>query len=265
MKLSQLTAPMVRHYLDGWLKDLSRAMAVRVLRSFKAIITDAQQRGLVAQNVALAVTALKQARGKPKVVPPSKQSLRAILEAAEASDDVMGKAIVELAIFTGLRASELRGLAWSSLSLDDNTVTVEQRADAKGTIGSPKSEAGYRVIPLPGRTVKTLKAWKLACQPHKLDLVFPSQKGKPLSHRVLMKSHVEPILTGAGVEQAGLHPFRHAAASLWIEQGLNPKRIQHLMGHSSIAMTLDVYGHLLPDAERDGLGDAIERALFRQS
>jgi hypothetical protein len=55
LKLSQLTAPRVRSFLDQWLKDLSRAMATRVFRSFKAILSDAQERGLVAQNVALSV------------------------------------------------------------------------------------------------------------------------------------------------------------------------------------------------------------------
>jgi len=60
-----------------------------------------------------------------------------------------------------------------------------------------------------------------------------------------------------------MHAFRHAAASLWIEQGLNPKRIQALMGHSSIQMTYDTYGHLFEQAEKDAQdASAIERALF---
>ena len=262
-KLSHLTAPKVRKYLDNWLDNLSRPMAVRVLRTFKAILSDAQERGLVAQNVATAVRARKQSRDKAKIVPPSKTALRAILKAAEASDDTMGRAIVELAIFSGLRASELRGLPWSALDLKTGSVTVEQRADAKGIIGPPKSNAGYRVVPLPARVTATLKAWKLACPPNDAELVFPSKLGKPLSHRVMTRNHVLPILGKAEVEAMGMHGFRHAAASLWIEQGLNPKRVQQLMGHSSIQLTFDVYGHLFPDPERDGgLGDAIERAIF---
>lgn len=265
IKLSQITAPMVRKYLDAWLSELSRPMAVRVLRSLKAILSDAQERGLVAQNVATVIKPRKQSRAKAKVAPPSKDALRAILGAAEESSNLMSRAIVELAIFSGLRASELRGLSWSALDLKAGSAAVEQRADAKGVIGPPKSTAGYRVVPLPARVSATLKAWKLACPPNEHNLVFPSRSGKPLSHRVMTCNHLLPILEGAGVEPVGMHCFRHAAASLWIEQGLNPKRVQQLMGHSSIQLTFDVYGHLFPDSERDGgLGDAIERALFAE-
>lgn len=277
-KLSQLTAPLVRSTLDGWLLHLSRAMAVRVFRSFKAIFNDAQERGYVAQNVANAVRVRKAPREKGKAQPPNKADLRAILTAAGKSNDLKGAAVVELAVFSGMRASELRGLAWRSLDLKRGRVTVEQRADAKGNIGPPKSVAGHRVIPLPARTVTMLKRWKLACPAHTLDLVFPSEKGRPLSHRILMKNLVGPIQIAAAVTaptksvdteaaqaapRYAMHSFRHAAASLWIEQGLNPKRIQTLMGHSSIQVTFDTYGHLFEQAEKDCQdANAIERALF---
>ncbi|QZP08185.1 site-specific integrase [Caenibius sp. WL] len=262
-KLSQLTAPIVRTYLDDWLLHLSRPMALRVFRTFKAILSDAQERGLVAQNVALAVKVQKVKREKGKAHPPPKKDLRAILEAASKAGDLMGRAIIELAVFTGMRASELRGLAWRSVDLKKARVTVEQRADAKGTIGPPKSEAGHRTIALPSRVVQTLREWKLACPDHALGLVFPSPKGKPLSHRVMTLNYVQPIQTEAKVKALGMHAFRHAAASLWIEQGLNPKRIQTLMGHSSIQVTFDTYGHLFEQAQKDAEeADAIAAALF---
>lgn len=270
-KLSQLTAPEVRSLLDSWLADLSRPMAQRVLRSFKAIITDAQERGFVAQNVALAVKLNNSRRERGRATPPSKQELRAILDAAERSDDVQGRAIVELAIFSGLRASELRGLPWRSIDLKKGTITVQQRAEARGTIGPPKSDSGYRTIPVPNRVVATLRIWKLACPGHDLDLVFPSTRGKVLSHGVMAKKHIKPILVAAGVtkdkDEAAAkytaHIFRHAAASLWIERGLNAKRVQTLVGHGSIQVTFDTYGHLFEQAERDSQdANAIERALF---
>lgn len=103
----------------------------------------------------------------------------------------------------------------------------------------------------------------LRCPAHEADLVFPSAKGKPLSHHVLMKFHVAPLLSAAGTPHYGMHAFRHAAASLWIEQGLNPKRVQTLMGHKSIQVTFDTYGHLFEQRDRDASdAAAIERALF---
>jgi len=257
-KLSQLTAPMVRSILDEWLAGLSRPMAVRVLRSLKAILTNAQQLGLVAQNVALAVKIPKTARPKAKVIIPTKKALRAVLEAADGHQDRMAKALVYLALFSGMRASELRGLPWAALDLKKGSVDVRQRADARGEIGPPKSKAGFRRIPLPSGAVTALKEWKLACPTHSLDLVFPSEQGKVLSHGVMTKNVVGPLMEKG--QQFGMHGFRHAAASLWIERGLNPKRVQYLMGHGSIQVTFDTYGHLFKTEDNDA--NAMEAALF---
>lgn len=275
-KLSQLTAPKVRAILDGWLANLSRPMATRVFRSFKAILTEAQARGLVAQNVALAVKVPNASRKGSKVVIPSKAELRAILATAAASENLMARAMVELIIYTGLRASEVRGLAWRSVDLRNGKVRVESRADARGVHGAPKSEAGMRVVPIPAVLVATLRQWKLACPHHADDLVFPSHKGRVLSHGVMGKNYLKPILLAAGVTRPGedeyeneatakytAHVFRHAAASLWIDQGLNPKRVQTLVGHSSIQVTFDTYGHLFEERDCDASeANAIERALF---
>lgn len=274
IKLSQLTAPKVRKILDGWLANLSRPMATRVFRSFKAILTEAQARGLVAQNVALAVKVPNAPRRGNKVIIPSKAELRAILAAAGSSENLMAQAMVELLIYTGLRASEVRGLAWRSVDLRNGKVRVESRADARGAHGAPKSVAGVRVVPIPSGLVITLREWKLACPHHADDLVFPSPKGRVLSHDVMGKKYLKPIMIAAGVTKPGkdedkaatkytAHVFRHAAASLWIEQGLNPKRVQTLVGHSSIQVTFDTYGHLFEERDRDASdANAIQRALF---
>ena len=270
VRLSQITAPMVKGYLNGWLKDLSRPMAVRVLRTFKSILTNARDEGFVAQNVALEIKPAKASRGKPKAKPPTKGDLKVILKAVEETEDQKAAAIVSLAIYSGMRASELRGLAWDCLDLKNGRVEIEQRADAKGTLGPPKSEAGYRRIPLGSSATKALKAWKLKCPPNDENLVFPSERGRVLSHTVLMNKLVGPLQVAAGITSPGgkkprygMHAFRHAAASLWIEQKLNAKKIQNLMGHASITVTFDTYGHLFLDADSDAeVARAIDEALF---
>jgi len=90
----------------------------------------------------------------------------------------------------------------------------------------------------------------------------------------MAKKHLQPILLEAGVTRPGLkegeavakytaHIFRHAAASLWIEQKMNAKRVQTLVGHGSIQVTFDTYGHLFEQAEEDADdANAIERAIF---
>jgi integrase len=222
-----------------------------VLRSLTSIIAEAQRRGQVAQNVAQAVKVKRSARERAKITTPPKKALKALLKAAQASDDRRAAPLVMLAVFAGLRASELRGLAWRQLDLSGHAVTVDQRADAGGNIGPPKSVASRRTTPLPASTIKALKEWKLACPPSEIDLVFPSLAGKAMSHRYMSLKVLRPPLTGAGVGGITLHDLRHAAASLWIEQRVEPKRVQTWLGHHSIQVTFDTYGHLFEAAERD--------------
>ena len=283
-KLSQITRAMAEAWRDQLVEKLSRPMAMRVLRSLAAIVNEAQRRGYVAQNVIAAVKVRRAKRDKPKVVIPTKGELKAILEAAKASSEPMAHPLALIVIFAGLRASELRGLTWRAVDLKAGTVTVDQRADLKNIIGPPKSEAGYRTIPLPASAITALKKWKLACPTTDDGLVFPSIAKRVMSHQYMNGKIMAAIQIAAGVattamNQNGqtvldkrgqpvmeprysLHDFRHAAASLWIEQRVNPKRIQKWMGHSSIQVTFDTYGHLFDQADQDGaVAAAIEREL----
>lgn len=263
VKLSQLTTPMVEGYRDQLVDKLSRPMAIRVLRSLTSIIAEAQRRGQVAQNVAQSVRVKRMSRQKPKVRIPAKSVLRAILKHAQAADNREASALAMLAIFAGLRASELRGLSWRQLDLKGAAVTIDQRADARGLIGAPKSAASRRTVPLPAGAVSVLKEWKLACPPSPLGLVFPSMAGKVMSHRYMSLNVLGPVLEAAQAESVTLHDLRHAAASLWIEQRVEPKRVQTWLGHHSIQVTFDTYGHLFEAVERESkVAAAIERELM---
>jgi integrase len=121
--------------------------------------------------------------------------------------------------------------------------------------------------------LNALKSWRLSCPLGALDLVFPATDGTVEQHIDLLRHVFWPIQMKAGVtiERGGvtvgkyaLHALRHACAALWIEQGFNAKRIQTLMGHSSIAMTYDVYGYLLVadhEEERAGLDSLTARLV----
>lgn len=276
VKLSQLTMPIVEGYRDTLASRLSRPMAIRVLRSLKAIIGEAMRRGRVAQNVAAPVKLSRSKRQTSKIEIPSKKALKAILEAASTCSHPAALPLNCLAIFGGLRASELRGATWSSLNLKSSTIEVSQRADPTGIMGSPKSSAGHRVIPLPDMAIGALREWKLACPVNDGNLIFPSLGGKAMSWNYIYDHLLAPVQISAGeyltksngdkarmAPRWTLHSFRHAAASLWIDQGVNAKRVQALMGHSNIAVTLDTYAKLFEQVEKDAAtASAIERALF---
>lgn len=267
-KLSQLTKPMVEEYRDQLLDKLSRSMARRVLRSLTSIVAEAERRGHVAKNPCSGVTVRKASRDRVKPVIPTKNEIKAIIRAAQASEDAMDAPLVTTQIFCGLRASELRGLAWPQVDLKAKTLTIDRRADAKNEIGHPKSAAGYRVIPLSDLVVSELRKWRLQCPTTNLQFVFPSERFRVISHTSLHRLHLWPVQVAAGVCDDGKaryssHAFRHCAASLWIEQRVSPKRIQSWMGHGSIQVTFDTYGHLFDQADADAaVMCAVERAVL---
>lgn len=274
-KLNQLTKPMIEEFRD-WLLDngRSRDMAKRVLRSLSSIVKEAQRVGYVAQNVAQGVTVKRSGREKAKVVPPTKAQIRDLIDAASAVSNSRPSELPMLLtlLFAGLRASELRGLTWDNVDLKAARITITQRADRKNIIGPPKSASGFRTIPIPPMLVTELTKWKLRCPASPLGLVFPSEKGTPIFHANIVLRFQEPMQIRAGLTRPvlsegkpkldedrqpvmegifSLHDFRHACASLWIEQRVQPKRVQTWMGHHSIQVTFDTYGHLFAAADDD--------------
>jgi integrase len=158
---------------------------------------------------------------------------------------------------TGLRASELRGLRWSDVDLKCAELHVRQRADRYNTIGAPKSHSSVRAIPLPPDVISALKEWKLACPKGEEGLVFPTGAGTIDNHGNMLRSlwavmEAAGVVDKAGVPKYSFHAFRHFFASWCINRKadggreLPAKVVQGLLGHSSIVMTLDRYGHLFP-------------------
>jgi integrase len=146
-KLARLTTPTVNAFCDELLRNgMSLATARKVLASLKTIISGAQDRGHVAQNVATSVR-FKRADRREEMAIPSKDEVRAILDHAG-----RWRPLLIPAALTGLRASELRGLMWTDVDLDNQVLHVRRRADFLGKLGAPKSRAGTRTVPPPSPT-----------------------------------------------------------------------------------------------------------------
>jgi integrase len=259
--LALLSTPMIEDWRDQLVTKLSRRLARKVLSTLKSILSEAQRRGLVAQNAALPVKVDTKKRELKKLEIgrdiPGKPDIQKIKTALNDGRWARHRPLIVTAVFTGMRASELRGLPWSAVDFEKKTITVRQRADEWGTIGQPKSHAGQREIPMSPTVLNTLKEWKLACPKGELDLVFPNTVGKVqrlsnIAHRVWRPLQREAgLVDDKGEPLFNFHALRHFAASLWIELGFSPKRLQALLGHSSVQMTFDRYGHLFPSAEDD--------------
>jgi integrase len=265
VKLSKFSVPLVRAFEDKLAGDRSSAMVRKVMVSLSAILADAQERGLVGQNVARGLRAHRQ-RGKEAradrrqkgklqvgVDIPTPDEIRAILAAP------LGRwrPVLMTAIFTGLRASELRGLRWADVDLKQGEVHVRQRADKFNAIGRPKSESGERVVPLPPPLVTVLREHRLACPKGVLNLVFPNGVGKIQPRVEIAQRGLQAAQIAAGIvaktgkaKYPGLHSLRHFYASWCINRRVDGglelplKLVQVRLGHSTIALTADRYSHL---------------------
>jgi integrase len=276
--LSRLSTPRVATFRDQLLETRSRAMATRVLKDLKAIIGEAQSRGLVAQNVASPVKITKSKRHNKPVEIPSKTEIRLIMDAAHKRTKHPEKsirrawqryhALFMTAAFTGMRISELRGLDWQHVNLSAGEINVKQRADNLGTIGSVKSAKGRRTILLADNLIRVLREWKMACPPG--GLVFPNWQGHIEAYTNIRRRGWVPVCKFAELVDGNekplytFHHLRHFRASILIASGATQKEVQVEMGHSSIQVTFDTYGHLFKedDKQRRQRAAAIEAEIL---
>lgn len=263
--LKDLSAVDVRSFLDHMLRDSTRAMAKKCLTTLRSIISSAQERGAVLHNVARDVKLRRAERHDPERVFPTKDEIKALISNAPERQ----KPLIMTALLTGMRMSELRGLTWDAIDFDRSIITVKQRADRYCDMGNTKSRSSRREIPMGSQLARLLKEWRVACPVGTRCLVFPNGVGNVETHSNIYNRIFKPlmlacgIVDGKGAPRFSLHALRHAAASLFIEQGWPPKKIQAMLGHSSITMTYDVYGHLFHDPAKDvDLMDEMERGLL---
>ena len=276
LKLAKLTKKDIESFRDGLLaRDgdaaMSRAMANKVMTSLKSLL-----KVVGIGHVAAAITIGTKKRDEYQLEIgrdiPEPGEIKRLIDAAK--DNVKLRALLLTAALTGLRASELRGLRWGDVDLKAaEELHVRQRADRYNAIGAPKTKESRRTIPLAPDLLLALKQWKLACPKSDLDLVFPTSTGAIEHHKNMLRS-LTPVMKAAGVvtkdakPKYALHAFRHFFASWCINpkhrggRELPVKVAQTLLGHSSVVMTLDRYGHLFPKGtSRDELKEST-RALL---
>jgi integrase len=166
IKLSQLSAPMVRDFEDQLrAAGTSPAMVRKIRTALSMLLADSQERGLVNRNVARELRrsrerkADRRQKGKLKIGVdiPTPDEIRGIIAKLQGR----WRPLILTAIFCGLRASELRGLRWQDIDFAARAIHVRQRADRYNAIGRPKSEAGERTMPVPPPVMNALREWKL--------------------------------------------------------------------------------------------------------
>jgi integrase len=211
----------------------------------RVVLRRALEDGVVAVNVAAGLR-LPAVEGKrDRIATPSEaERLIGLLRPSD-------RALWGCAAYGGLRAGELRALDWSAVDLAAGVIRVEQSMDHKGSTVAPKSDAGRRSVPIPGVLRDLLITHKL--ETWSTGYVFGSSPTTPFTHSAVIR-RAKLRWAQAKLAPIGLHELRHGFASLMIAAGVNAKALSTYMGHSSISITLDRYGHLFPGAEAEAAG-----------
>jgi integrase len=266
IRLQRLDAGAVEAALAGM---AGAGMAPKTARNVHGVLSkalaDALRWRLVGVNVASGVEL-------PRVPPAAPRAwdadqLRRFLDAT--GGDRLGPLWRFFAI-TGCRRGEALGLRWRYVDLDAGTATiVGQRVIAGGTVidGPPKTRAGARTVALDGETVRVLRAWhriqleeyvRLAVRPDH-DLVFTGEDGRALWPQRITATFKRTVV-GLGLPAIGVHGLRHSAATWLIGAGVSPKTVSQRLGHSTPAITLSIYSHVLPGHDQAAV-DALAAAL----
>jgi len=247
-KLSEIARSDVQDLADRLLaRGLDPSTIRNALMPLRAIYRRAVARGEIAVNPTTGLE-LPAVRGRrDRIASPAEA---AALLAALPEDE---RPLWATALYGGLRRGELMALAWEHVDLAEGVIRVNRSYDPKaGEYVTPKSRAGTRKVPIAGVLREHLIAHRLRSgRPE--GLVFGETAARPFDSWQT-KRRADKAWNAAGLRPIGLHESRHTFASLMIAAGVNAKALAVYMGHASVTITLDRYGHLMPGNEGQAAG-----------
>jgi integrase len=275
IRLAKLTAADVQRLYSDLLKTtsqktgrlLSPTSVRHVHNLLHRALEDAVRWGLVVRNVTSLVDPPRRDRREMQTWNTTEVSC--VLHAA-ANDDL--EAFWRLALLTGMRRGELLALKWTDLDLDAGILSVCRslsRGESSRLVESePKTQAGRRRIALPRSVVESLRRhktrqleYRLSVGPayHDQGIVFANDRGGH-THPNSVTKRFHRLIDRAGVPRIRFHDLRHTCATLLLAEGVHPKIVQERLGHTDIAMTLNLYSHVTPDMQRQA-ADMLDAAL----
>jgi integrase len=251
-QLETIRAADVEDHVYAVAEQAPRA-AELMLDTLKMILRSAKERGQMVDEAVLRVRPPRRERAEMRFLDWS-QVERLALETVEPYGN-----LVRFACLTGLRQGELFALRDRVLDLQRRTLIVEAGV-RDGKLVPTKTAAGRRQVRLSGEAVRALREQLIAREPNELGLVFPTPRGSVWRKDNFMARVFRPAVRRAELAPLRFHDLRHTYAALMVAAGAHPKLLQAQLGHTSINVTLNTYGHLFPDAFAD-IGDALDRLV----
>ena len=271
VKLKSLTTPHVRGlYREKLDSGLSPRTVQYIHVTLKKALSQAVDDGLIPRNPAAPVKAPRPSR--KEIRPLTQEQARAFLDAAGEAGDRF-EALYVVAVHCGLRQGELLGLRWQDVDLETGALQVRRmlsESRERGHIFEPPKNGKGRNVRLTAKARVALKDHRKRQLEERIrladlwednGLVFPNQVGRTVNASNLAARSLKPLLRRAGLpETVRVHDLRHTCATILFQLGHHPKKVQELLGHANIGITLDTYSHVLPGMG-DDLADAMDHAL----
>jgi integrase len=235
---------------------LSPRTVKHLLVTLRGALDSAVKDGLIQRNVAALVDTPRST--KPTMHTFTPEQARAFLDAVKGH---RLDALFATAIALGYRQGEALGLQWPDVDLDNSTLTVRQaiqRIDGKLTI-TPTKKDKIHTVNLPAVTRSALMAHRIAQSEERIlagsrwretGFVFTTSIGTPIDARSVIRVF-HAVLKTAGLPALRFHDLRHSAATLLLAQGVSPRYISDLLGHSQVSFTMQTYAHVLPHVQRE--------------
>ncbi|HKH65487.1 MAG TPA: site-specific integrase [Solirubrobacterales bacterium] len=261
-KMNAITTADLQALVDRWSAEVQSPSTIRnSIKPLQAIYRRARAREGLTVNPTRDLELPAPSPKEVEIVAP---------EVAARLLDVMpveDRALWATALYAGLRYGELRALRWSAVDLAAGAIRVSESWDPKEGKIAPKTKNSQRTTPLPGLLRDHLMEHRIAAGEPPVDaLVFGGKSGKPFQAATLYR-RADRAWEAQALGQLRLHQARHTYASFMIAAGVNAKALSSFMGHSSIKVTFDLYGHLMPGTEQEAaglldeyLGSALRRA-----
>jgi integrase len=238
---------MLRRLADDGLAPRTVHHARAVLRT---ALARAVRHGLIARNAAALAEPPRVERHEARSLSPDQ-----VKRLLETLDGHPMRALITLALASGMRSGEIRGLQWRDMDWTTGSVTVNrslQRIDGVFRAVEPKTALSRRTLPLPDVALAALRDYRQqqVAAPVSGAYIFTQADGQPL-HPTTVWRALQRVLHYAGLPAMPFHALRHTAASLLLAQGTHPRVVMEMLGHSTIALTMNTYSHVIPALERD--------------
>ncbi|MDQ6688816.1 MAG: site-specific integrase [Actinomycetota bacterium] len=258
-------------HVEAWKVELQkRGLSESTIRSaytiLRAILDTAVRDDALAKNPASSVARPKVTRKEAAYLTTTQ--VRTLLAKAETSRYGV---LFELLVNTGLRRGEALALTWSDADFEKKLIRVRgtlARMDGELVVTEPKTEKSRRAIHLSPASERVLKVVRLRQKGERLKAgsawvqtnhIFTTETGAPCDPRNALRA-LKLAAGNAELPGIGLHTLRHSAATLMIENGVPLKVVSEILGHFSVSITGDIYGHVSPDVSAQAM-DALSAAL----